>query len=263
MHPPPVLLLLLVLVGAAGAQEPALRARPAVPEPERRSPGAGPFVVTVVHYHTAEMEHDVFPLAVPELVAHFRRSVARPVALDWAVRPLFDRRVAESVLLYLTGQDAVLPFDEGEQRALGEYLRAGGLLFAEDVRDGVSQIRPPAGAGVTGTPFDSQLKALIRSPLVLGQEGDLWRPVPREHPLYTGYFRFPDGPPLSAVSGGNVRQLEMIELYGRTAVVFSDLNLSWYWGHPNAEGRERVLQLGANLLVHALTQHLAGQPLVR
>ena len=55
-------------------------------------------------------------------------------------------------------------------------------------------------------------------------------------------------------TGGNVFDLEMLELRGRVAVVFSDLNLSWYWGDPMADARERGLQFGVNLIVFALTQ---------
>jgi len=32
--------------------------------------------------------------------------------------------------------------------------------------------------------------------------------------------------------GGNVLNLEMLQVRGRTVVIFSDLNISWYWGDP-------------------------------
>ena len=46
----------------------------------------------------------------------------------------------------------------------------------------------------------------------------------------------------------------MLELRGRVAAVFSDLNISWYWGDPAVDARERALQFGVNLMVFALTQ---------
>ena len=61
-------------------------------------------------------------------------------------------------------------------------------------------------------------------------------------------------PPMGGAPSGNVFDLEMLEVRGRVAVVFSDLNISWYWGDQNAEGRERGLQFGVNLIVYALTQ---------
>ena len=60
---------------------------------------------------------------------------------------------------------------------------------------------------------------------------------------------------MGGAPGGNVFDLEMLELRGRVVVVFSDLNISWYWGDNYADAeRERGLQFGVNLIVYALTQ---------
>jgi len=37
-------------------------------------------------------------------------------------------------------------------------------------------------------------------------------------------------------------------------VIFSDLNISWYWGAPLADSRDRGLQFGCNLIIYAMTQ---------
>ena len=76
----------------------------------------------------------------------------------------------------------------------------------------------------------------------------------KSHPLYYSFYDFSDGPPKGGAPGGNVFDLEMLEIRGRVAVVFSDLNISWYWGDPQADARERGLQFGVNLIVYALTQ---------
>jgi hypothetical protein len=47
----------------------------------------------------------------------------------------------------------------------------------------------------------------------------------------------------------------MLEYRGRVAVVFSDLNISYAWGVPEAIGRTRALQFGANLVIFALAQY--------
>ena len=109
-------------------------------------------------------------------------------------------------------------------------------------------------AGVEGTLFDRQFKDLMQNPLVLGSDGAKWQRIAKTHPLYYSFFDFEDGPPMGGASGGNVFDLEMLELRGRIAVVFSDLNISWYWGDPFADARERGLQFGVNLIVYALTQ---------
>ena len=109
-------------------------------------------------------------------------------------------------------------------------------------------------AGVQGTLFDRQFKALMQDPSVLGSDGSKWQKIPKDHDLYYSFFDFADGPPMGGAPGGNVFDLEMLELRGRVAVVFSDINISWYWGDPNADARERGLQFGVNLVVYALTQ---------
>jgi hypothetical protein len=66
---------------------------------------------------------------------------------------------------------------------------------------------------------------------------------------------------LSGAHHGNVFALEGLELRGRLAVIFSDLNISYFWGNLYADGRDRSLQFGSNLIVFALTQKYAGRPL--
>jgi len=237
------------------------RRPPSVREPVRPAASSGPLTVTVVTYHHAVREHDVFAQAIPQLLAYLREATRISVPLAWNVRPLFSPQVQEALLLYMTGQDARLQIAPVEKQALGKYLHGGGLLFGEDIVSGGTRNLPPRGGGVAGTPFDRQFKALIADPLVLGPAGRRWRPVPLDHPLYHLYFDFPDGPPLAASYAGNVRVLEMLEYRGRVTVIFSDLNLSWFWANPDAEARARPLQLGVNILVQALAYRYAGSPL--
>ena len=135
-------------------------------------------------------------------------------------------------------------------------MKAGGFLYADDIRqsDGDNKLNN-TDPGVEGTPFDRQFKALVKDPLVLGSDGAKWQKIPKNHPLYESFWNFPDGPPMGGAPGGNVFDLEMLELRGRVVVVFSDLNISWYWGDTQADSeRERGLQFGVNLIVFALTQ---------
>ncbi|MCY3792571.1 MAG: DUF4159 domain-containing protein, partial [Gemmatimonadetes bacterium] len=149
-----------------------------------------------------------------------------------------------------------------EKKGLAHYLRSGGLLFAEDILPlGANLRRSRGGAGIAGTAFDQQFKTLLKDPQVLGSKGRDWRKLPKNDPLYSAYFDFSDGPPLSGINQGNVSALEAIEIKGRTAVIFSDLNISWFWASHNAAGRNRSLQFGTNLVVFALIQKHAGRPL--
>ena len=63
---------------------------------------------------------------------------------------------------------------------------------------------------------------------------------------------------MGGAPGGSVARLEMLTLRGRAAAIFSDLNISWYWGDAFAVSRDRGLQFGANLIVFAMAQRAAG-----
>ena len=91
---------------------------------------------------------------------------------------------------------------------------------------------------------DRQLKSLVADPLVLGDAGARWRKIPKDHPLYHCYFEFPDGPPLTGAPGRDIVDLEMLEVHGRVAVIFSDLNLTWSWANQEVRYGPNSLRLG-------------------
>lgn len=256
----PILAISLLLAAAALAQ-PGEKPRISIPEPTRERPSENPggFAITVVKLRTSLKNSDFFSQAIPELVAFFRQRIEVETPVSQNELYLHSERIFRSSLLYMTGNSATLQIGEKEKENLGNYLKEGGLLYAEDIRPSSPERGLDGqGAGMAGTPFDRQFKALMRDPLVLANRGKHWEKVPRTHPLYSSYFSFPDGPPLGGSRNGNVFDLEMLQLRGRPAVIFSDLNISWYWGDPLADSRERGLQFGCNLIVYAMAQRAAG-----
>ena len=256
--------LVAFIAGSAWAQ-PEERPKIEIPEPKRETPESkdenrpvgGEFTITTVQYVISDWKRDTFPLAIPELMRFFKEHTTFETQLRWNKYRLGDPRIMQASMLYMTGQDAVFQISDKEKKNLGKYLRGGGFLFAEDIRhsdplNGLMWME----AGVSGTPFDRQFKALLRHPAVLGSQGQNWQKIPPDHPLYRSYFDFRDGPPLGGAPGANVFDLEMLQVRGRTVVIFSDLNISWYWGDPLADARERGLQFGCNLIVFALTQQM-------
>ena len=254
-------LLLTLLLGAPALAQDE-RPPVSIPQPERQrvtpTPG-GPLTIVQVNYHNAVKERDYLSQAVLELVTFTRISTQLEVPLHSRTLTLDDPKIADALMLYMTGFDCVMQISDREKKGLAHYLRRGGLLFAEDILPLETNFR--TSAGVAGTPFDRQFKALLKDPQVLGIDGGRWRKLPNSDPLYSVYFDFPDGPPLSGTNRGNVFALEAIELKGRIAVIFSDLNISWFWGNLDADGRNRSLQFGTNLLIYALAQKYAGRPL--
>lgn len=226
-----------------------------IQDPDNKRNIKGFFNMTVIDYDLADKSSDRFPTAVEELMRYIRDHSRVNARIEGTTLRLSDPSVMKAPFIYLTGNSAVFQFTNTEKENLGEYLKNGGFLFAEEIR----QADPENGldgknAGVQGTLFDRQFKALMEDPDVLGSDGSKWQKIPKDHDLYYSFFDFEDGPPMGGAPGGNVFDLEMLELRGRVAVVFSDLNISWYWGDPNADARERGLQFGVNLIVYALTQ---------
>jgi len=226
-----------------------------VQDPENKRNIKGFFNMTVIDYDLADKSKDRFPTAVEELMRYMRDYTKINARIEGTTLRLSDPNIQKAPFIYMTGNDAVLQLSDTEKKNLGDYLKNGGFLYSEEIRqsstdDGLIG----AQAGVEGTPFDRQFKALTKDPLVLGSDGSKWQKIPKTHGIYSAFWDFEDGPPMGGAPGGNVFNLEMLELRGRVVVVFSDLNVSWYWGDPLADARERGLQFGVNLIVYALTQ---------
>jgi len=226
-----------------------------IQDPDNKRNIRGFFNMTVVDYDIADKNRDRFPTAVEELMRYMRDHTKINARIEGTTLEFSDPRIMEAPMIYMTGNDAVLQISDTEKTNLGDYLKNGGFLYAEEIRQSDAENGLDGKeAGVSGTPFDRQFKALMKDPQVLGSDGSKWQKVPKSHPLYYSFWDFPDGPPMGGAPGGNVFDLEMLELRGRVAVVFSDLNVSWYWGDPLADARERGLQFGVNLIVYSLTQ---------
>lgn len=258
----PVLAILLVAASVL-AQDERPRFSPPEPKAAARRP-AGTLTITELQYQMTSQE-DRFSTALHELVRFFKEaSGVRKIETEliWNQLPADSPHLKQAALLYMTGNHALLQFSDAEKKGLGEYLNGGGLLYAEEIRqsDALNGL-DGKDAGVEGTPFDRQFKALMRDPLVLGETGGHWEEIAKTHPLYSTCFDFPDGPPMGGAPGGNVFELKMLQVRGRVAVIFSDLNISWYWGDALAASRDRGLQFGANLIVFAMTQRAAGPPM--
>lgn len=214
----------------------------------------GYFNMTLVKYNYQDPNRDAFQLAVPNLIQYVNEYTNLRASVVGQKIELSERdELLNAPFIYMTGYTNKVFLTGTEMQNLAEYLRQGGFLFVEDI----SPLPPnslgtdPAGGGVRGTTFDQQMRALLKESL--GAEAQFYR-IPKDHPLFHSFYDFGDGPPRGGAAGGNVYDLEGIDIRGRLAVVFSDLNISWYWGAKEASGRERGLQFGVNLIVYALTQ---------
>ena len=221
-------LLWLLAAAPLAAQEDA-RPDLSIREPERGA-RARTYVLASLIYKDAEDGVDRFPLAVPELIQYVEDNTELDVGL------------------------------RGEDRTLRQ-LDGITLLYAEDVRPRGLGLFRFGDAGRSGTPFDRHFKELVKDPDILGAGGSRWRKVPRDQALYSSFFALPDGPPPGAHQPGTITDLEMLEYRGRVAVLFSDLNLTYFWDDPEAHGRAPSLRFGVNLLAFAIARQQAGSAL--
>jgi len=228
-------------------------------DPEDKRNLKGYFNMTLVKYNFQDPNRDTYPLAIPNLVQYLNDYTKLRARIEGQKIELSDRALFGAPFIYMTGYDAVVSLSETEIENLGEYLRNGGFLFVDDIAPDVDKNgnlgqgnEPNPQRGLKGTAFDQQMRAVLKQ--ALGAEAKFVR-IPKDHELFHAFYDFNDGPPMGGATGGNVYDLEGIYLRGRLAVVFSDLNLSWYWGQTGqVSGRERGLQFGVNLIAYALTQ---------
>ncbi len=132
-----------------------------------------------------------------------------------------------------------------EFQALRRYVMNGGFVFFEALGSG---------------PARKSAERITRQGIeqVFGRNVRL-EPIPNDHPIYSCYFDFPDGPPvyekyLEDEFGGLEKQpfLEGVFLRGRLAAVFSKYGYGLRWNNPDGGGAG--LRMGINLLVYALRQ---------
>lgn len=159
---------------------------------------------------------------------------------------LIDPALVERPLLYLRGRRAFDPLTEAEQVALRRHLSFGGTLLIDNA----------AGDAQAGDGFDQSVRRLVQSvlrvPLV---------PLRTDHVLYRTYYLVPR--PVGRTLGP--AQLEVAEIRGRVAVIYSRHDLGGAWARDNlgnwlsavspggAGQREAAIRLGVNLFMYATT----------
>ena len=149
--------------------------------------------------------------------------------------------------VYLTGNKLVR-FTAAERANLRRYLRNGGFMFVDDCNHDVD--------GTFAKTFESEVKAILDRP------GETLRKIPREHPLYSAFFKFPDGPPptsheLNGWGDDLVHDyLKAVEIDGRISVLYSNKDYGCEWNYDWENKRfitKDNTRFGVNIIVYALT----------
>ena len=136
-------------------------------------------------------------------------------------------------------------FNEAERRMLRTLVERGGVLFVDDHNHDID-----------GAFHRTATEEIAR---IFGR----LRELPNTHPLYSAFFRFPDGPPTTSHElngwGDNLvhKNLLACERNGRIGVLYSNKDYSSEWNyHPETKRFYSVdnTRFGVNVVVYALTR---------
>ncbi len=159
--------------------------------------------------------------------------------------PLASPEVMDAPFCYLAGHRLV-QFTGKERSIFERYVRHGGFVFVDDCNHDID--------GLFAKSFEAQM-ADIFGPGALQK-------LPNNHALYHAFFRFPDGPPPTALElngwGDDLVHdyLKAILIDGRIGVLYSNKDYGCEWDYDVRNRRflaEDNTKFGVNIVIHAMT----------
>jgi hypothetical protein len=161
---------------------------------------------------------------------------------------LSSPHILEMPFVYVT-TDQSFDLSSTEKANVKKYLENGGFMVLENPIPRTER-----------SPAEASLKQMIRD--ALGSRVQ-FSPIPKDHPIYSCFWDFTDGPPLGAEIGsfgeGNIKSMPKPVLYlegvwigNRLAVVYSNKGYIVKW--TDMANNIPQLKMGVNLIVFALIQ---------
>ena len=158
---------------------------------------------------------------------------------------LADPKMLLAPFCYLAGHKLV-EFNPAERRNFERYVRNGGFVFVDDCNHDID--------GLFAKSFERQMADIFG--------GGALRKLPDSHPLYSSFFRFPDGPPATSYElngwGDDLVHdyLKGIEVDGRLGVLYSNKDYGCEWDYDWRNKRflaEDNTKFAVNIVVYALS----------
>ncbi len=168
-----------------------------------------------------------------------------PVDTRERIVPLGSPEMLRVPFAYLAGHRLV-QFDRAERENFERYVRRGGFVFVDDCNHDVD--------GLFARSFERQM-ADIFGPEALAK-------IPNDHPLYSCFFEFDDGPPTTSFElngwGDDLvhEYLKAIEIDGRIGVLYSNKDYGCEWDYDHRNKRWLVVdntRFGVNIVIYAMT----------
>ena len=212
------------------------------PIPDSRFPTSGEFVFATAQYESGDW--DSAPLVPSNLIDSLARYTSLPVAPTGAIVALASEDLFRFPLVFLTGHLPVR-FTDAERTNVRRFADRGGMLFVDDHNHDID-----------GAFHKTAVEELTRAVGTLSQ-------LPNTHPIYSAFFKFPDGPPNTSHElngwGDNLVHSHLLAAMrgNRIAVLYSNKDYSSEWGyHPD---NKRFLAIdntkfGVNIIVYALAR---------
>ena len=151
---------------------------------------------------------------------------------------LDDRKIFKVPFVYVS-EDNQFELTKNEIIALGEYLRSGGFVLADN-----GQPHLEYGAA------EKSLRDMFKK--ALGNKAK-FLPIANSHPLYHCFYDFEDGPPLGSVDVSKpVNYLEGIWLDNRLVAIYCDRGYGPIWEMES--DNEEQLKMGINIVVFSYIQ---------
>jgi hypothetical protein len=200
------------------------------------------FVFATVQYDSGDW--DSAPLVPPNIIDSVARYTSIPVRPSGVTVALAATELFGYPFAYLTGHLPVR-FSEQERANLRDFVDRGGFLFIDDHNHDID-----------GAFHKTATEEIARTLEPLKE-------LPNDHPLYSAFFAFDDGPPTTGHElngwGDNLvhEHLLAVERGERIAVLYSNKDYSSEWSyHPDNKRFLSVdnTRFGVNIIVYALTR---------
>lgn len=178
------------------------------------------------------------PTALPQLIEFCNEHLGTTLEPQIKTVSLDSDALFDLPWIHMTGHGNVF-FSESEIETLKAYLLGGGFLHIDDNYGMDSYIRPILSG------------LFSEAPLI---------ELPTTHPIFTEFYKFPEGLPKIHAHDNKPPQAFGIILEGRLALLYTyESDLSDGWEDPRVHNdpepvREKAMQMGANM-IHYVFSH--------
>ncbi|HQX91595.1 MAG TPA: DUF4159 domain-containing protein [Thermomonas sp.] len=158
---------------------------------------------------------------------------------------LADSKMLTAPFCYLAGHKLV-EFNPAERRNFERYVRNGGFVLVDDCNHDID--------GLFAKSFEAQMAGIFGKSAL--------KKLSNTHPLYSSFFKFPDGPPATGFElngwGDDLVHdyLRSIEVNGRMGVLYSNKDYGCEWDYDWRNKRflaEDNTKFAVNIVMYALT----------